>query len=80
MKRGSLLHAVIGAGLVLAILTPAFANSTPTDPGRHTPSATAETDFQPILQGHPYLMSSRSTELLRMPRACSWTTPDGSAR
>ena len=36
MKRGSSIHAVIGAGLLLAILvTPAFAKSDPSDPNRY---------------------------------------------
>jgi pectate lyase len=35
MKRGSLTHAMLGAGLLLAILTPAFGKTDPADPNRY---------------------------------------------
>ena len=35
MKRGSSIHAMVGAGLLLAILTPAFGKSDSADPNRY---------------------------------------------
>ena len=35
MKAGSSTHVVIGAGLLLAIITPAFGQSAPADPNRY---------------------------------------------